>query len=134
MTTPYTYLLKHLPTGKVYYGCRFAKNCDPSEFWVKYKTSSKYVKELIDQYGEDTFVFEIRKTFNDVKSCRLWETRVLKRMDVVNRDIFLNKTDNIIFKNIQEKRIFKMIFCTFFESFIISFVYFIPNKIKELFF
>lgn len=95
MTTPYTYLLKHLPTGKVYYGCRFAKNCDPSEFWVKYKTSSKYVKELIDQYGEDTFVFEIRKTFNDVKSCRLWETRVLKRMDAVNRDIFLNKTDNI---------------------------------------
>lgn len=95
MTVPYTYLLKHLPTGKLYYGCRFAKNCHPSEFWIKYKTSSKYVKELIDQYGEDTFVFEIRKTFNDAKLCRLWETRVLKRMDVVNKDIFLNMTDNI---------------------------------------
>lgn len=95
MTVPYTYLLKHLPTGKVYYGCRFAEGCHPSEFWICYKTSSKYVKQLIDEYGEDTFNFEIRKTFNDIQSCRLWETKVLKRLKVVGREIFLNKTDNI---------------------------------------
>jgi len=95
MTTPYTYLLKHIPTGLVYYGCRYAKGCDPSEFWAKYKTSSKYVKNLIDQYGSDTFQYEIRKVFNSTESARIWESRVLKRLKVVSREIFINRTDNI---------------------------------------
>lgn len=95
MTTPYTYLLKHKPTGKFYYGCRFANGCHPSEFWKKYFTSSKYVKYLIDEYGVETFEYEIRKTFLDKNSCRFWETKVLKRLKVINRDDFLNMTDNI---------------------------------------
>lgn len=95
MTTPYTYLLKHIPTGKFYYGCRFAEGCHPSDFWVSYKTSSKYVKMLVDEYGSDTFVFEIRKTFDKVIDARMWETKVLKRLDVTHRDDFLNRTDNI---------------------------------------
>lgn len=95
MTTPYTYLLKHIPTNKLYYGVRYAKDCDPSEFWITYKTSSKYVKNLIEQYGSDSFIFEIRKTFdNDIKA-REWESKVLKRLDVVNRKDFINQTDNI---------------------------------------
>lgn len=95
MTVPYTYLLKHLPTGKVYYGCRFAEGCHPQEFWKSYKTSSKYVKQLIEQYGEDSFQFEIRKTFDSKDKCRFWETRVLKRLNVIDREVFLNMTDNI---------------------------------------
>lgn len=95
MTTPYTYLLKHKPTGKFYYGCRFADGCHPSEFWNTYKTSSKYVKHLIEQYGSDSFEYEIRKTFSDKNSARVWETKVLKKMNVVHRDDFLNMTDNI---------------------------------------
>lgn len=95
-STPYTYLLKHIPTGKVYYGCRFAKKCSPDDFWKSYFTSSKYVKELISKYGKESFVFEIRKTFSNVDTCRLWESKVLKRLNVLNRqDIFINKTDNI---------------------------------------
>jgi len=95
MTVPYTYLLKHKPTGKFYYGCRFAEGCTPEEFWVSYKTSSKYVKELVEQYGEDSFEFEIRKVFNDKHAARIWETKVLKKLNVVNREDFLNMTDNI---------------------------------------
>ena len=95
MTVPYTYLLKHAPTGKVYYGCRFAEGCNPSEFWDTYETSSKYVKQLVEEYGKDSFSFEIRKVFNDKISCRIWETKVLKRMKVVTRSDFLNMTDNI---------------------------------------
>jgi hypothetical protein len=95
MTVPYTYLLKHLPTGKFYYGCRFADGCNPAEFWVSYKTSSKYVKELVEQYGEESFEFEIRKTFDDKQSARNWETKVLKKLNVVSRKDFLNMTDNI---------------------------------------
>ena len=52
MTTPYTYLLKHEPTNTFYYGCRFAEGCNLKEFWVDYKTSSKRVKQLINEYGE----------------------------------------------------------------------------------
>ena len=95
MTVPYTYLLKHIPTGKFYYGCRFAEGCNPSEFWVSYKTSSKYVKQLVEQYGEDSFQYEIRKTFSDKQSARTWETKVLKKLNVVVREDFLNMTDNI---------------------------------------
>jgi len=95
MTVPYTYLLKHVPTSKFYYGCRFAEGCHPTEFWKSYKTSSKYVKELVEQYGENTFEYEIRKTFTDKQSARNWETKVLKKMNVVVRSDFLNMTDNI---------------------------------------
>ena len=95
MTVPYTYLLKHIPTGKFYYGCRFAEGCNPADFWKDYKTSSKYVKQLIEQYGADSFVFEIRKTFDDKQSARNWETKVLKKLNVVSRKDFLNMTDNI---------------------------------------
>ena len=95
MTVPYTYLIKHVPTNMYYYGCRFAKNCDPSELWIKYKTSSKAVKLLIEQYGENSFQFEIRKTFDDANAARSWENRVLKRMNVINRNDFINLTDNI---------------------------------------
>lgn len=95
MTLPYTYLLKHEPTNTYYYGCRFAEGCSPSEFWISYKTSSKYVKQLIEQYGVDSFKFEIRKIFDNKDKARNWETKVLKRMKVVSREDFINRTDNI---------------------------------------
>lgn len=94
-TKPYTYLLKHSPTGKYYYGCRYAKGCNPSEFWVSYKTSSNYVKQLIEQYGESSFQFQIRNVFDDANTCRKWENRVLKRIRAMSREDFLNKTDNV---------------------------------------
>lgn len=94
MTTPYTYLLKHHPTNSYYYGVRYAKGCHPDDFWVSYKTSSTYVKQLIREYGEGSFSFEIRKTFNEVNLARTWETKVLRRLKVVMRKDFINKTDN----------------------------------------
>lgn len=95
MTTPYTYLIKHVPTDTYYYGIRYAHACNPNEFWNKYKTSSKHVKKLIEIYGADSFEYEIRKTFNDVDSARKWESTVLRRLDAANRKEFINKTDNI---------------------------------------
>jgi hypothetical protein len=95
MTVPYTYMVTFLPTNQKYYGGRFAEGCNPSEFWDTYKTSSKYVKQLVEEYGKDSFSFEIRKVFNDKISCRIWETKVLKRMKVIDREDFLNMTDNI---------------------------------------
>ena len=94
-TIPYTYLITHIPTDKKYYGVRFAKGCNPSDLWLTYFTSSKYVKSLIKDYGIESFNIEIRKIFNSVEKARKWETKVLKRMSVSKRDDYINKTDNI---------------------------------------
>jgi hypothetical protein len=91
---PFTYLLKHIPTNKYYYGVRFKKGCHPNDLWTKYFTSSKKVKGLIKRYGKKSFIFEIRKKFKTVKQAMNWENKVLKRMKVIHRDDFLNLTDN----------------------------------------
>lgn len=99
MSIPYTYFLYHKPTGKKYYGVRWAKNCSPDDLWVTYFTSSKYVKMLIEQYGKESFDFEIRKTFSDVDSAISWEKKVLIRMNVLNNDSWLNKNISGSIKN-----------------------------------
>ncbi len=92
---PYTYLLKHKPTNTYYYGVRYANNCSPKDLWSTYFTSSHYVEKLINEYGKESFVFEIRKTFKSVDAARLWESKVLKRLNVSNRNDFINQTDNL---------------------------------------
>jgi hypothetical protein len=69
MTTPYTYLIGWPEIDHWYYGVRFAKGCNPSDFWSEYKTSSKYVKKFILENGEP-------------------------EIDVIHNDRWLNKTDN----------------------------------------
>ena len=92
----YTYCIKFLTTNQVYYGSRCAKNCHPSEFWVTYFTSSKAVKKLISEYGKDSFIFEIRKTFPArPKDAQEWERRVLRRINAGGRQDFLNKSNGV---------------------------------------
>lgn len=91
---PFTYLLKHIPTNKYYYGVKFKKSCHPNDFWTKYFTSSKKVKGLIRKYGKKSFIFEVRKTFKTAKQAMNWEHKVLRRMKVIYRNDFLNQTDN----------------------------------------
>jgi hypothetical protein len=92
MTAPYTYLLKCIPENKFYYGVRYAYGCSPSDFWNTYFTSSKHIHELINKYGKSSFVFEIRKIFDTEKHARLWERTVIKRMNMVLDDKFINKS------------------------------------------
>jgi len=93
---PYTYLVKHKATGKVYYGSRcknFTKfNRTPLEdFWNHYTTSSENINNIIKQEGKDAFDFEIRRTFDSIEKMAIWETKVLKRSRVLERqDIWLN--------------------------------------------
>ena len=90
--TPYTYLIGWTEHKIWYYGVRFAKGCNPLDLWNPYKTSSKYVKQFIEKYG-DPDVIQIRKTFNNSESAQQWEEKVLQKMNVVKRKDFLNKTD-----------------------------------------
>ena len=91
---PFTYLIKHIPTNKYYYGVRFKKGCHPYDLWTKYFTSSKKVKGLIKKYGKKSFKFEIRKTFKTVEQAINWEHNVLRRLKVIYRKDFLNQSDS----------------------------------------
>ena len=102
---PFTYLLKHIPTNRYYYGVKFKKGCNPNDLWTKYFTSSKKVKGLIKKYGKKSFQFEIRKTFKTAQQAMAWEFKVLRRMKVVERKDFLNQSDN---KRIDPKLLSKM--------------------------
>ena len=87
---PYTYLVKFKPTGKVYYGSRCQNatkfNRTPAEdFWHRYTTSSENINALIVEYGKDAFEYEIRRTFDSVEEMADWETRVLTRCRVLER-------------------------------------------------
>lgn len=86
----YTYLIRHIPTNTFYYGVKYGKQSDPTDFWVRYFTSSKKVSALIDEYGKESFVYEIRKTFDTAESAIRWEKTVLRRMKVHLREDFIN--------------------------------------------
>ena len=91
---PFTYLIKHVPTNRYYYGVRFKKGCHPYDLWTKYFTSSRKVKGLIKKYGKKSFIFEIRKTFKTIEQAINWEHNVLRRMKVIYRKDFLNQSDS----------------------------------------
>lgn len=80
MCLPYTYKITHIPSGKWYYGVRFARGCHPSDLWVKYFTSSNIIKQLIRQDGKGSFKSEVRKIFNTKEQAISYEHRVLRRI------------------------------------------------------
>jgi len=86
---PYTYLIGWTNHNKWYYGVRYSKKCNPSDLWIKYFTSSKKVKEFRELHGEPDII-QIRKTFLDDKSAKLWEDKVLRRMKVHIDEKFIN--------------------------------------------
>lgn len=93
--TPYTYLIGWSELNTWYYGAKYGKKCHPSElfnFRIKrpYLTSSKHVENFRKEHGEPN-VIQIRKIFSDPLDARLWEDKVLRRMDAVSDARFLNK-------------------------------------------
>ena len=89
---PYTYLIKHRPTGKVYYGFRCANKVEPHEdLWKHYFTSSPGVQKLMEETGADSFDTEIRQVFETKEQAVAWETRVLHRCKVLHDDRWLNQ-------------------------------------------
>jgi hypothetical protein len=88
---PYTYLIGWSKHNTFYYGRRTAKNCHPNEFWIKYFTSSKDVKNFRNNNG-DPDIIQIRKTFpGNPDACKLWESKVLEKLDAQHDSRFLNK-------------------------------------------
>lgn len=85
----YTYLIGWTELNKYYYGVRYSKDCHPSDLFVKYFTSSKQVHKLMKQSEPD--IIQIRKTFSTVEQAVKWESTVLRRLDVIHNDLWLNQ-------------------------------------------
>lgn len=87
---PFTYHIAWTSIDKHYYGVRHAKGCQPRDLWTKYFTSSKLVAEYRLRYGEPDII-EIRKTFDNANYAVAWEHKVLKRLNVLKSDKWLNQ-------------------------------------------
>lgn len=94
--TPYTYLIGWSKLNWWYYGVQYRSTAKPSNLWTSYFTSSKEVAIVRDMYGEPDII-QIRHTFDDPSKARKWETKVLKSMDVIHDDKWLNRHNNIAF-------------------------------------
>lgn len=90
----YTYLIGWSNLNRYYYGVRYSKKCHPTDLFVTYFTSSKRVKQFIKIHGNPDII-QIRKVFTEKKDAILWENKVLRRMKVIERDVWLNQTDNM---------------------------------------
>jgi hypothetical protein len=90
---PYTYLIGWSQHNLWYYGVRYASICHPNDLWQTYFTSSKYVKESRKLYGEPDIV-TVRRVFNDKVTAIQWENKVLRRMNVLRSDNWLNRNIN----------------------------------------
>lgn len=92
---PYTYLIGWTKHNKWYYGCEFSNNrikvAHPSNLWTVYFTSSNYVKECRRTYGEPDVVL-IRKIFSCAECALRWEEKVLRKMNVLKDDRWLNQS------------------------------------------
>lgn len=87
---PFTYLIGWSIHNKWYYGVRWAKKCSPKDLWTTYYTSSKYVNQCRLDFGEPDII-QIRKTFNSTLQARTWESTVLRRLNAINSDKWINK-------------------------------------------
>lgn len=93
MSIYFTYHLYHIPTGKNYYGVRYANGADPSTLWTTYFSSSKVVHSLIEEHGRDSFIATVRKTFLLKESAIAWETMFLQKIDAANNPLWINRSN-----------------------------------------
>lgn len=87
---PYTYLVGWPTLNLWYYGVRYARKCSPDDFFVNYFTSSKLVHALMLRHGLPP-VREVRKIFQKPKQAIVWEQTVLRRMNVLYDNRWLNQ-------------------------------------------
>ena len=86
----YFYIIKHKECGKQYAGVRYAKGCNPSELLIKYCTSSRCVKKLLQ---EDPYCFIIveTKTFDTKEEAISYELEYIKKHNAHLRDDWFNQ-------------------------------------------
>jgi hypothetical protein len=79
----YVYKIRHIPTGKYYYGFRKAHikaNRTPEQdFFVYYYSSSKIVESMIKDFGIDQFEYSIVYQDTDIREVFWYEQDLIKK-------------------------------------------------------
>lgn len=89
---PFTYIIGWSKYKKFYYGAKYAKNCQPSDLWRTYFTSSEYVEKFRQEFGEPDII-RIHKTFKDANECVFYETEYLSKINAKDHPLFLNESN-----------------------------------------
>lgn len=78
----YVYKVTCIPTGQYYFGYRTRhvkhNRLPENDFWIKYYTSSKDIKDLIEVYGKHSFESQIIFKTNDLDKCYWYEQDRIK--------------------------------------------------------
>jgi len=94
MYLAYTYLITNKITNEYYYGSRFRnialKRMPDEDFWIYYFTSSKYVANLINTHGKDSFDIQIIMADRDYNKCYLYEQELIN--EHLGKALCLNKS------------------------------------------
>ena len=95
----YVYKVKFIKTGQIYIGSRYSKKLTEekikNDLWHRYFTSSKLVKSLIKKYGNDMFIPKIIKIFNSRDEAKIYETKLLKRLNANYNPKLLNQSISV---------------------------------------
>lgn len=91
MTTPFTYSIKHIPSGVNYYGVRYASGCQPTDLGTIYFSSCKQILQLLKMEGPENFTFKVRKVFKSKRDAVNWEYKFLTRVNAAQSDLWFNK-------------------------------------------
>lgn len=86
----FTYLIGWSKLDVWYYGCRYSKECSPSDLWTTYFTSSEVVTAFRSQHGEPD-VIQIRRVFSTPELALRCEDRVLRLVNAVSSPRWLNR-------------------------------------------
>jgi hypothetical protein len=94
----YTYLVGCTELNKFYYGVRYSRKSNPENFWKDYFTSSEYVKEYREKYGEPDII-QVRKTFDNADDLReSREEGIMEGRNVGKREGEASKVIEIVIK------------------------------------
>lgn len=105
---PYFYKIFHKPTQKYYVGSQYGKKSNSNNFWISYFTSSSKVKQLIEEFGKDSFeIIEIQQR-DDARAFEakfiIDEFKMLGKEEFKNIYINVCKTPGIIIGKEARKR------------------------------
>lgn len=97
---PYFYIIQDVVNGMYYAGVKYSKDSDPSLLLKEngYKTSSYYVKKLIEENGLSRFTIRTIRCFRSKTEALRYETRFLERVDAANNPKFYNMKNSVFGK------------------------------------
>lgn len=90
---PYFYIIRHIPSNKMYAGSRWGKGCNPLEFMRQngYTTSSKVVNKIIQEEGLNSFEILRIDTYCDGLHVYNYEQTFLETNNCASSNMWFNK-------------------------------------------